>query len=228
MGPFPEVCEQVPCVEVGSWVIAEPMTMLTDYVLAVECLILGGLLLRHALPRGQSATKWWALAMLAFSVSFVSGGSEHGFAYHLGQYTPMWDTALLTTAAGSLGLLAGAGGALLAAGPRRILLGVAAPLALVYMVAELAGYNEFIYLTMYYGPTLLTLVVIGAWRWRTEGNVGAGWTLATATTMLGGAGWQMSQIGLHTHFNHNDIFHVIMMGAFVFAYWAGLAFEDRD
>ncbi len=53
--------------------IAEPVTSLTDYAIALECLLYVGLLLR----RGRAG--WlWAAAFGSVSAAALSGGTYHG------------------------------------------------------------------------------------------------------------------------------------------------------
>ncbi len=55
--------------------IAEPITSLTDYGIALECLLFAGLLGR------KGGSGWlWAAAFSSVSIAALSGGTYHGFA----------------------------------------------------------------------------------------------------------------------------------------------------
>ncbi len=58
--------------------IAEPVTTVTDYVIALECLLLAGLLLRFGWAECS-----WAAAFVSVGVAAALGGTYHGFAVFL-------------------------------------------------------------------------------------------------------------------------------------------------
>ena len=61
------------CIEVGDVVITEPTTMLTDYILAVECLVLAWMLYRHYRKNKQRTVLLWTLSLGFFGLSFIAG-----------------------------------------------------------------------------------------------------------------------------------------------------------
>jgi hypothetical protein len=66
------------------------------------------------------------------------------------------------------------------------------------------------------------LVVLAGhlWAWRARRFEWAKWIAAGVAVSFVGAGVQMSGFGLHEHFNHNDLYHVIqMVGLWLF--WRG-------
>ena len=73
------------------------------------------------------------------------------------------------------------------------------------------------------GSVLLTLTYVGAcvivaalYLWRFNG-----WMLAGVAVSVMGALVQASGFALHAHFNHNDLYHVIQIGA-MFLFYRGL------
>ena len=71
-------CDTFPC----GLGVAEPTTMLTDYVLAIELFVLAALLLRFGSATPNFA-RYWGVGLAFLGVSFAFGGSEHGFALPL-------------------------------------------------------------------------------------------------------------------------------------------------
>ncbi|MBD2108321.1 hypothetical protein [Nodosilinea sp. FACHB-13] len=65
--------------------MAEPITTLTDYAIALECLILAGLLL------GQGGVqRLWAAAFTSVSGAALMGGIYHGFAHQMSLLQRIW------------------------------------------------------------------------------------------------------------------------------------------
>ncbi len=85
--------------------IAEPVTTVTDYVIALECLLLAGLLLRFGW-----AECCWAAAFVSVGVAAALGGTYHGFAVFLAEPVNnfIWQGTVLALAIASfLIILAG-------------------------------------------------------------------------------------------------------------------------
>ena len=59
--------------------VTEPMTMLTDYALAVLCAILGVSLASRAARAGGRKVGVWVLAFGTTAAAAVAGGTAHGF-----------------------------------------------------------------------------------------------------------------------------------------------------
>ena len=71
--------------------------------------------------------------------------------------------------------------------------------------------DAFHWLILFYLPSVLTVGALGVWHGFKNGQESGRWIFAGVVVTLFAAGWQMSHIGLHDHFNHNDIFHIIQM-----------------
>jgi uncharacterized protein DUF6962 len=62
---------------------SEPMTMLTDYLLAVAALVLALRLFRSAGPGAKRCVRLWAWGFLILTAAALTGGSFHGWALYL-------------------------------------------------------------------------------------------------------------------------------------------------
>lgn len=83
-------------------IVTEPMTMATDYLLAVLCVILA-LRLRSSSRR----TGMWVAAFLVTAVAALFGGTAHGFRVPLGEHWQVvWTLTVWSIAAGSVLLIA--------------------------------------------------------------------------------------------------------------------------
>jgi hypothetical protein len=85
--------------------IAEPITTLTDYAIALESIAFAGLLSR--IP--HKSVRCWAVAFAAVGIAAFTGGSLHGFAPHLeiASKLLLWKITLYAIGISSCFLLAG-------------------------------------------------------------------------------------------------------------------------
>ena len=90
--------------------IAEPVTMLTDYLLAIACVFFAASLVRRARAKGGRSLGLWVGAFLVTAFAALAGGSAHGFRPVLGEelWTMLWSVTLWSIGLGSV-LLIGAG-----------------------------------------------------------------------------------------------------------------------
>ncbi|MEA5448784.1 hypothetical protein VB780_09415 [Leptolyngbya sp. CCNP1308] len=101
--------------------MAEPLATLTDYAIALECLLLAGLLLGQ-----RNIQRLWAAAFTSVSGAAAMGGTYHGFApqLSLGHRIWLWQGMGMAVAIASFFTLAAAA-ATLRRGDRRLLLALA-------------------------------------------------------------------------------------------------------
>ena len=124
--------------------IAEPMTLLTDYLLAGVTGWLGWLLFRAR--KGQAARSWWALAFAGLALAAVLGGTHHGFTPQLSESTLflLWKATLLAVGMTSFAMLAGSTIAATSGRLRGALLALATAKLAVY-TGWMLFHDEFIY-----------------------------------------------------------------------------------
>jgi hypothetical protein len=164
--------------------IHEPMTVLTDYLLAIAAGWFGWQLWR-------CGKRMWALAFYATAAASLLGGTYHGLAYE-----PLWKPTVYAVGLASLFLLAGLGRPFLIFG-------------LVKFAAYavwMATHDDFKYVIYDYGTTLLIIGVVGLVRrsW---------WMVGSVVISVIAALVQQSGFALHRHFNHNDLYHLIQIVA---------------
>jgi hypothetical protein len=207
--------------------MSEPVTMLTDYVLAAVAFLLARRMRRGNPSRAAS---WWALAFEVTALAALAGGSVHGF----GALLPRWlDRALWIGTVMSVGL-AGAlllGGAIVAGvrpgRTRQLLLGLCGVKLAVYLawVAVRPDFRWAVYDSL---PAVALVLVFLVHRWMREGSRQAGLGAIGLVVSLAGAVMQQSKLGIHpVWFNHNDLYHVIQAGALWLLHRAGLELRDR-
>lgn len=189
--------------------IHEPGTLISDLVLAAVSATLAFRLRRATVPNNTPARAWSGTLALA-AVSSALGGLSHGFGPEL----PAWADALLWRA--TLWALSLAAAAMawslvdeLAApdGRRGWRVAIVAKAAVFIGVMALAP--QFVLAIADYGVAMLawlgaSAVCRRAWR---------GWFAAGVAVSILAAGVQQAGPDLAAHFNHNDLYHVIQIGA---------------
>ena len=167
--------------------ISEPITLLTDYVLAGVSAWLCLLLLRDS--QRQYSRNCWAIAFAALALGAVLGGTWHGF---LQDYV-LWKATVLAIGVASFAMLAGSAYAVLSGMPRTLVLAVAAAKLLVYCIL-VASRDDFILVVIDTGLAFAALAALHLWRLN-------GWILAGVGVSILAALAQASGVALHPYFN---------------------------
>lgn len=184
--------------------ISEPMTMLTDYLLAAVATGLGFKLVGIA--------RFWALAYFALAIAAVLGGTWHGFW----QNDLLWKATTLPVGIASFGMVVGSACATTTGRVRQALIAFALLKLLAYTV-WMIGHDDFIWVVV---DTASALAIVGLLHlWRRNGWMLAGVALSIAAGVV-----QASGFALHEHFNHNDLYHVIQIAA-LFVLCRGIILE---
>ena len=83
---------------IGEPHITELMTMLTDYLLAIESVSIAVLLHREGGKHGN--LRWWVTAFWVTALAVLAGGTAHGFALYLDPWlATVWTFTVLSIAA---------------------------------------------------------------------------------------------------------------------------------
>jgi len=190
--------------------IAEPTTMVTDFMITAAAACFAMQLMRSG-PR-RLAQRLWAVAFAFISLGALLGGVSHGFARYLSETQSSWTWKATVYSVGLSMLFAVAGtvvGTRLRYAARTVLhiLNVAA--FAVYAV-WMIGHDDFVYVIYHYVPAMLGLALIQLFAWR-SGAESAPWMIGGVVVALAGAIVQQSGFTIHRHFNHNDLYHIIQI-----------------
>ena len=191
--------------------ITEPMTLVTDYLLAAVSAWLAWRL-RGRQPR---ARHWWSIAFGSLALGALLGGTWHGLV----QDALLWKATLLSVGVASFAMVAGSAFATLSGRARDALLWVAGA-KLVFYWWWMLGHDQFIYVVLDTGIAFAAVAAMHLWRWNA-------WILAGVVVSVGAAFVQASGFALHEHFNHNDLFHVLQTFGVVCFARAAERFDDR-
>jgi len=200
-------------------VIAEPMTLLTDYALAAVTASLAFSL--HRRRDGRRARALWTLALAALALAALLGGSSHGFAPVLPPLAAvlLWKATVLSVGAASFGLLAGSAAGTTSPPVARIFLVLAAAKLAIYS-AWMLFHDEYVYVIVDTGTALAGIAVLHLWSLTTRRDAASAWMLAGVAVSLLAAAVQASGFAVSRNFNHNDLYHVIQIVA-MFLFYAG-------
>ncbi len=188
----------------------EPTTTLTDYLLAAQALWLALRALRLPADRG-GACRVWAGLFASVGLSAACGGTSHGFGpgLHPGARLALWLATLAGIGVGNCCLLLAVARARVAGGWRAALQ-LMAVLKLGVYAAGMSARHDFAWTVL---DSALSAGVALAIELRALrlGRPGAG--ALVAALVWGGAATalQQARVGLHAHFNHNDLYHVAQM-----------------
>jgi hypothetical protein len=181
--------------------VSEPMTLITDYLLAGVTAWLA-----WRLPRTFRSQRWWAIAFAALALGAFLGGTWHGFL----QSDALWKATVLTVGVASFAMLAGSAIATTSGSSRNLLLAFAMVKLIVYSVWMLRR-DEFIFVVLDTGIAFAAVAALHLWRFN-------GWILAGVAVSVLAALVQAGGFDFHRHFNRNDLYHVIQIGAMVLLY----------
>ena len=155
--------------------ISEPVTMLTDYALAVAGAWFASSLMR--MPHFRNASvKLWAIGFTTGGFAALVGGTYHGFAL---QFSPSVLRALWNITLVFIGLSGG------------------------FMVSG---------------------VLTSSISRTDESRV---WLIGGVLLTVAGLAVQLTGYRSHLHFNHNDIYHVIQIGALYLFFRGAQLLQDR-
>ena len=207
--------------------ISEPMTMITDYLLGAWTLYLAFRLTREGISNGQRSIFFWGLSFIATGMAAMIGGTSHGFALYFGTVTRevIWISTLYTIGFASLFFLSAAILATLKKPLRDWLISVTA-LKFILFAVWIFSHSEFKYVIYDYVPAMIGVLILQAYGKYSRGDKSAVWIISGILVSFGAAAVQQSGFTLHEHFNNNDLYHVIQMGAMYLLYKGGLLLVD--
>lgn len=205
------------------WRIAEPTTTLTDLALAALAAALGAVLLRSGAARDAEAVLLWGGAFLTTAGSALLGAVVHGFAPWLGERAKgtLWRATLALIGLTNFLLVAAVATAGLRGAGQILLLALAAAKLFLYLL-RLRSRDDFGIAAVDSGLALLVVLALQLAELPGGRAAGAGWIVAGVLLSLAGAAAQRAGWGLHRHFNHNDLFHLVQMAAAYLLFRGGM------
>lgn len=221
----------MPQIEVLGVMIAEPTTMLTDYVVAIACGWFAARLLFSEPHRQHFCRRAWAVGFVLVGLGLILGGTAHGFVFYLsaGTMNTIWKLAFYAAGISMALFVAGTiAGSVPARSWRRILHGLNILGLLAFIVRATAGDGDFLSVIIISVGSLGIIALIETWVYFTQGLQSAKWLVGGVFVYFVSAAIQRSGIELHEHFNHNDLYHVVLLGGLYLLYRGVELLQDRN
>lgn len=196
--------------------VTHPSNLITDYLLGAVCLVLALRLGRAALPRRSTPLTLWTIGYVTAAMAALAGGTYHGF---YDQLEPTVAAVLWKVAVFALGLTSAAlvsASATYAAPERHRIAWYIAIIAKFCIFAWwMSGHDAFRYVVADLAVSILAIIGLHYWRWYRSGDRLQLWIVAAMLIAVAGAVLQQWQISLHTHFDHNDLYHLVQIVAMI-------------
>ena len=208
--------------------VTEPMTVLTDVVLAALALLFAVRLGHRAAVDDSASGAWLAGAQLATGFAALIGAITHATdpLRDAGLRDRLWRSTLYTS--GFIGAATLASVAYFAArGSLRSTILACAVLKLLVFMRRAARTPEFSVAAADYGIALAALLVGAVIEMVRRRAPGMTWLIAGVLVSVVGGIVQARRIAPHRQFNHNDLYHAIQMAALYAFYRGGMLLVDR-
>lgn len=207
--------------------LAEPTTALTDLVLSLLALGFAVQLLPYARRLRQESIHDWGFAFGALAIGALAGAVSHGFAPQLSEttYAVIWRTTLYAIGFASFYMVAGTARAALRTriASWLILISAIKLVGFLYWTTLDPGFGKVV---LDYVPNMIAVFVMGLMLRKRRRDRAGSWLAAGVIVSFIAAGIQVSGLTLHEHFNHNDLYHVIQMGALTLFYRGAAGLQD--
>jgi len=207
--------------------IAEPMTLLTDWLLAGGVFFFGIRLAAVARRKERISVRLWSAGFIFSAVAAFTGGAFHGFSLVFPSILLkiLWKITVYSVGTAGFFLAAGTVISAFSGSTRKFFLMILGAKAFAYAV-WMAFNNDFRYVVLDYAPSLLLILFVQFLRLQHRRNKGAGLVILGVLLSFAAAYIQRSGVILHEHFNHNDLYHVVQLAAFWLLYRGGRRMPD--
>ena len=201
--------------------------MITDYLLGGWTSYLAFKLIRKGMRVSQRSIILWGLSFVATGIAALIGGTSHGFALYFGTMTKavIWTATLISIGFASLFLLSSAIITTFKK-PLRDWLIAATALKFILFAVWIVSHSEFKYVIYDYVPAMIGVLTVQVYGKYSRGDKSAVWIISGILVSFGAAAVQQGGFTLHEHFNHNDLYHVIQMGAIYMLFKGGILLLD--
>jgi len=220
----------MPQIDLFGVTITEPMTMATDYMITVAAFWLAALLLVPLASRIQLSRSGWGVAFIFIGLGALFGGTDHGFAAQLGAEWSalLWKGALYCVGLAMFFALVATVSGTVANRKYRMWLYAYSVAAFLVYAWWMLDHDEFLYAVLCNVSTFTIISALHVTTLIRHAAKSAKWILSGVAVSFLSAAIQRSGFDLHTHFNHNDLYHIVqIVGLYLFYRGASLAKDIR-
>lgn len=203
--------------------MAEPVTTLTDLLVAALAWWWAWRL-RQSGSEAQLSRSLWAWGLAVQGTAAFLGGIYHGFFFNSAYAESLWRGTLILLSAASTLLVSGLSVAVLPWGAVCWVF-VALSLKFFAYVSWIWPRKDFLPALCDQALALILLAALSLAGWRTQ-RPAVQLVLTGLTAFFAAALIQHFRLGVHQHFNHNDIYHLFGGLALWFFYRAGRLLRD--
>lgn len=203
--------------------MTEPDVALTDYLLALESLVLATWLIGEPYTR-PDLRLWSVVFFAATGLASVLGGTVHGFftAAPSPLGTVLWRSTLIAIGVAAAAVWMLGAGLLWREAHARVILAIVAVEFVAYAAAVAAGHDSFLVAIVNYLPPVGLLLVAYWATYRSNPNGAVAIGLAGLVLSLVAALGQQLRISIHpVYFNHNALYHALQGIALFMVFWSG-------
>lgn len=206
--------------------LAEPVTTLTDYAMALEAICLAMALLWENELNFQRSRFFWGIAFGWTAIAAAVGGTCHGFAQilTLSVLNFLWTLMGYGIGCASSFMLLGTLWSAVAGGLRWLALILAGGKSVFYF-AQVGQYQQFVPMAIDYGAAMLLVLLLQlhqliAWPrvQHKDQRQSAFWISVGIGTSVLAIGILALRLAIVPWLNHNDIYHLVQMVALYLLY----------
>lgn len=203
--------------------ISEPMTFVTDLILALEGFVVGHILFWNLSKKfDKEYYKLWSMSFLFLGVGSLFGGLYHGLSPNEATYPfikNFWPISVFSIGLASYYMLLSIVCEFFYSHKKMLYLLAFLKLGLFIFFAVTSGLKFFVVICDY-APVLILLLIMNLYSYlKTRRQSYLQMVIGIIISLLGSF-VQMSHLGFSQSLNHNDIYHIIEMVALFVMYRA--------
>ncbi|WP_088892552.1 DUF6962 family protein [Leptolyngbya ohadii] len=214
--------------------LAEPITTLTDYAIALEASFLAGGLLWKNERNFQRSRFFWGVAFGWVAVAAAAGGTCHGFApiLTLSLLNHLWHLMGYAIGCASFFMLLGTILSVVSGWLRWVVLGAIGSKSAIYF-AQVGQYEQFVPVAIDYLSAILVVLVLQFWQLigelihQPKGQRESALWLCSGIVVSLAAGIILAFRMAIAPFNHNDLYHLVQMVGLYLLYRGARVLKDR-
>ena len=199
--------------------IHEPMTMVTDLVLAAACVV-------FSISLWRAAFRPWSLAFAFTALGTLTGALYHGIGpqLHPRVDAALWKATVYSVGLASFFLLTGAAVASTSGRTRRAV-GLFALAKFCLFATWMIMHDDFTWVILDYGTSMLVIAALFAAVWRLPASRRV---IASVVVAIVAAVIQQARISITPQFDHNALYHVVQLYSLWLLYRGGIMMSETS